>query len=258
LRDRALLSGAENRLIDRLGYAFLIAAPFLLTDFRAVWAHPPARLGALGLLIALAALQASDGGARRAYFGLLALRLVAGALFGLAIAVMAGQTDAVALVRFAAVACAFALTLAMAGEALQQAFATRAPGVFSALAAADVTTREAFVAALEAHPAFSGLAALGPSELVDYDPQMLAGALEEGEVIGARALRGLAAPIRERLEALLAARQATHALVLSKAPLRLMTLAAPGVAVDPALDEALPVLGRLAARLPEKGASGDI
>ncbi|HET9227662.1 MAG TPA: hypothetical protein VFR31_13400, partial [Thermoanaerobaculia bacterium] len=86
-RDRTGLSPAENRFIEGIWLALLLAIPLVLTDFRGGLGWPPARLGALGVLIFAHALlrPASRSGGKLALLGEIASLAVRAAVLAVAL-----------------------------------------------------------------------------------------------------------------------------------------------------------------------------
>lgn len=250
------LTAEESRIVKRVGLAVLIAAPFLLTDFRSLFADPPVRVGPLGVLIGVSLLLAEGGGeARLRSFALLTSRLVAALLLGLAAGWMAPAPQAGDLLRHAAVAGAGVLAISLAIDAAREIFAARAEGLLAAVAVSPARTRSALVAALAAHPLFGDARRLRESDLNDFDPDIIRTALPETAVF-----RKIDAPWGrpatdggvERLVSLFATFEATHVIALQRAPLDLLAVSVPVVAADATTETALQLLGRILANAPEE------
>ena len=252
------LTAQESRIVKRVGLAVLIAAPFLLTDFRSLFADPPVRVGPLGVLIGVSLLLAEGGSeARLRSFALLSMRLAAALLLGLAAGWMTPGSQMGDLLRHAAVAGAGVLAIGLTVDAAREILAARAEGLLAAVAVSPARTRDALVATLTSHPLFGDARRCRESDLVDFDPHILRNLLPEAMV-----LRRNDAPWRrsdtdagvERLTSLFATFEATHVIVLERAPLDLLVVSVPVVAADATTETALQLLGRILANAPEETA----
>ncbi len=255
-RDRAGLLAWENRAIDRVAFGALIVIPFIVTDFRVLAPDMPVRLGALGALLAVTAMLivGSSAEAQRQGVWLTSLRMTGAAVLGGAAAALSPEVDAAQLMRFCAVAVAGVLTIGLLGDALRAVLEARQPGVLDSIGAAAAATRDELIAELTRQPIFESARRYREAELAAFDPPLLRGFLASRRVLRrADAPWGLAAsdPAVERMVALMAARHATHVIVLSPQPVDLIVLAVSVIAADPATETALALVRRLLVQAPE-------
>ena len=256
-RDRAGLSPAENRFVERLWVALLFAIPLAATDFRHALGWPPARLGALGALIFAYALV--RGGSRAERRGTLlreVLRLAArAAVLAAALAAVLGF-DAGRAWHLAAAACGFVL-LAALWQRLADVRAEVEQGSFLAWwGGADVSSLDRFVAALESCPvAESCLLVAGPA-LEGYDEPALAARLRAAPVASLTALqespRADAGDHRfaeEQLADLLARHGMEHACLVRARPLALLLVGHAPLGGSPATELEIALLQKSAAML---------
>ncbi|CCE00323.1 hypothetical protein [Bradyrhizobium sp. STM 3809] len=255
-RDRGSLLAWENRAIDRVAFGALIVIPFIITDFRVLAPDMPVRLGALGALLAVTAILIAGAGAEAQRQGvwLTLLRMSGAALLGAAAAALSADVDAAQLLRFCAVAMAGVLTIGLLGDALRAVLEAREPGVLDSIGASGAATRDELIAELTRQPIFESARRYREASLAAYDPPLLRDFLASRRVLRrADAPWGQAAtdPAVERMVALMAARHATHVIVLSHEPVDLIILAVSVIAADPATETALALVRRLLVQAPE-------
>ena len=255
-RDRGALLASENRGIGRLAVGALVLIPFVVTDFRVLLPDFPVRLGALGALLVVTAVLIAGGGTetRRQATLMTLLRLSSSALLGIAAACVSPDVDVAQIVRFSAIAIAGVLTIGLMTDTLRAYFESQVPGVLNAVAASPARTRDELMAELSRHPIFESARRFREPDLLAYDPRLLRDFLATRRVLRrAEVPWGSAAfdPAVERLSSLMAANNATHAIVLSHHPVDLILLAVPVISADPATETALALLRRLLALTPE-------
>jgi hypothetical protein len=255
-RDRDALLASENRGIGRLAVGALVLIPFVVTDFRVLLPDFPVRLGALGALLVVTAVLIAGGGTetRRQATLMTLLRLSSSALLGIAAACVSPDVDAAQIVRFSAIAIAGVLTIGLMTDTLRAFFESQVPGVLNAVAASPARTRDELIAELSFHPIFESARRFREPDLAAYDPQLLSDFLSTRRVLRRAEVPwgGVASdPAVERLSSLMAANNATHAIVLAHHPVDLILLAVPVISADPATETALALLRRLLALTPE-------
>lgn len=256
LRDRATLLPLENRAIDRVTIGAVLVIPFIVTDFRALTPDMPVRLGALGALLVVTAILIAGSSAetQRQGIWLTLLRVVGAALLGAAAAWISPDVDAAQIVRSCAVVISGVLTIGLMIDGLRARLEARKPGVLDSIGASTAPTREDLVAELVRQPVFESARRYRERELAAYDPHLLRGLLADHRVLRrADAPWGLSPtdPAVERVTSLLAARDATHLIILSHDPVDLIVLAVPVISADPATETALALVRRLLVLTPE-------
>ncbi len=262
-RDRAGLSPAENRFIERIQVALLLAIPLVVTDFRAALGWPPARLGALGVLIFCAVLVRS--GSRREGRGSL-MREITGlagraAVLAVALAAVLGAGRE-RVWHLAAASCGFVL-LAALWQRLADARAEARQGSFLAWwAAADVSSLGRLLEALESCPVAESCRLVAGDGLAGYDAPALADRLAARPVMSLpalqAALRGAAdehRPADEQLVDLLAQHGMEHACLVHSRPLSLLLLGHAPLGGSPATDLEIALVQKSAALLATREAA---
>lgn len=255
-RDRTSLLAWENRAIDRVAFGALVVIPFIITDFRVLAPDMPVRLGALGALLAVTAIliAGASAEAQRQGVWLTLLRVTGAAVLGAAAAALSPDADAAQLTRLCAVAIAGVLTIGLMGDALRAVLEARQPGVLDSISVSTGATRDELIAELTRQPIFESARRCRAAELANYDPPLLRDFLAPRRVLRrADAPWGLAPtdPAVERMTALMAARHATHVIVLSHDPVDIIVLAVSVIAADPATETALALVRRLLVQAPD-------
>ncbi|MFP5286277.1 MAG: hypothetical protein ACLGI9_11110 [Thermoanaerobaculia bacterium] len=262
-RDRAGLSPAENRFIEGIWLALLLAIPLVLTDFRGALGWPPARLGALGALIFAHALlrQAGRRSLLREIAGLAGRALVLAVALG---AVLGAGDDRVW--HLAAASCGFVL-LAALWQRLADVRAEVRQGSFLAWwAGADMGSLGRFLEALGECPVAGSHLLVSGEALAGYDERALADRLRESPVASLPALQaalrtapgaetGERRAAEEQLLDLLVERGMEHACLVRARPLAILLLGHAPLGGSPATDLEIALLQKGAALLAEREAA---
>jgi hypothetical protein len=153
------------------------------------------------------------------------------------------------IVRLSAIAVAGALFGAVTLEALRLLASGGEVSLLSRLARADYSTLEALLKCVGTHPLLQNAPLLEGERLVDFDTPELRALIERRPVLRA-AERPWDMPSDslacEQATALLATYQASHLLLLSLVPLRILALGLPAFATDPGTESELAVVQRVA------------
>lgn len=248
-RDRASLSRQENTSIDALMLAGAALAPLSLTDFVRV---APVGMGGIGA--ALLALQATRdfsaaGGTVRVLTVLAVLIACAGA-FAAALAWALGMTDPTQVARLEVVSLAFVIALVAILAALsRRGGVNEERALRQALASANVSDLPTFLEHVVAQPLLSGLTIAEGAALAEYDAAALGDTLALRPIWTRAALRAEppAAIGGEQLADLMARREASHAALISRAPLRVALLTLPQIGPADSAEIDLALFRKLAA-----------
>ncbi|HEY8615480.1 hypothetical protein [Phenylobacterium sp.] len=235
-RDRRSLAAAENATLDAISGALLAVALLAATDFGDL---APVGLSGLGAL----ALAYAAAGARPA-----GMAAVLGVALLLAAGLAAGAPDLPRLAICLSALGALAVLLRLQAGGRED----RRQTLLRTLASASDAGLAAFVADAARHPALADLALLEGDALGEYDAEALRRAFARFPVVAAARLPDLDADAREQLLDLMTRHAATHAALVSAAPLRLALIATGATRAGD--DEAeLLVFQRLAARAARSG-----
>ncbi|HEX3675683.1 MAG TPA: hypothetical protein VHU87_15535 [Rhizomicrobium sp.] len=251
-RDRKSLSRQENA-----GVAALIASGALLTLLSVTDFLPRSPVGLSGIGAAavgfvLGANPSTARETRRVLVSVLIMGLVAvtGAVLFAAPFGLHGLDEHV---RMEAILLALLLATNAVLGVFQREGAGAAQGFAQALAAADRTSLDAFLGSLSGEPLLAGLNLAEGKSLAEYDTIALSNAMAARAVWTRMLLSGGHADIAERagdeLADLMARTEATHAVVLSRMPLRIALLTLPGAGTADGIEVNLALFGALAASL---------
>jgi len=242
-RDRASLSRQENAAIGALIASGVLLTLLCVTDFLPVAQVGLSGVGAAMVACVLSANPTSSREARRALADVLLICALAAA-GGLVLAGMLAISGVAGEVRLGAIVLAALLAVSAILDARRKTDRS-ARGFSLALAGADTSSLDAFLGSLADQPLLDGLRLAQGGLLADYDQGALASAMARRAIWTPAALRDSPTPIgtraRDELSDLMARTDATHALLISAAPLRiaLLTLPAAGPTDEAAADLAL-------------------
>lgn len=246
LRDRQSLTAAENRTIGRLSIAWLFLAPLIVTDFRSILPDIPVRLGAVGALLVFYVGLGSGSvqSSMAARFANLGVFLVIAAIVAFELVMTGPSQGTDQLIRVSAVSFCGLMLAALFSEA-QGARAERNRPVDPLMAA---TTPAAFLDCLRAHPRLGDArllegAALGHLRHPAFDTLLTAQpVLRRAAMPWGRSSQDDGV---ERALSLMSAHDATHLMLLTLEPLRLITCAVPAIAADARTDSEIQIAQRI-------------
>ncbi len=247
-RDKAGLSAAENRAVERIGLSLVLIVPFLITDYRLDSVPVPVRLGGIAMLflcwlgLSLSRATTSHRDALRAAFVLAAAAIMA----GLALAGLAGL-DGRGVVQAVAIVLASGLVAAIHAESQHLAGEARRDSLLRHLATGDIASSARFLGGLRAHPLAAGALLLRADDLADLDLGLLQKSFAHQPLWAAGQV--LAEPDtarREQLAFLFERFEATHVLLVAEHPFALLTLAMPHLMQAPGAQTELEVVSRVA------------
>lgn len=255
-RDRASLSNQENASIDGLMLAGAGMMLLSLTDF---FASPVGMSGVGAAIVAflVRANPTSRQGVRRALFELLVFAAAA-ALLAVGLGQALGIGTAAETIRLGVVALALLLaTTAVLGAMHENAGYDEARRLRRALAASDTSSLSAFLESLAGQPLLSGMRLAEGAMLSDYNAEALA------ETMAARpvwTLQVLADPTargamrgRDELADLMARNEASHAILVSRHPVRIALLTMPEISMIGESETDLALFHKLAAVAAQEG-----
>lgn len=229
-RDRASLSRQENAGVEALIVSCAALTLLSVTDFLPQAPIGLSGVGAAMVAYALSANPSTSHEARLAMGNLLVICALA-ALGGMPLARVLGVDDMTGTARLGAIVLAMLLAVGAVLDARRRT--SRLTGGFAlALADADTSSLDTFLGSLAAQPLLAGLRLAQGPLVADYDQTALGAAMTARAVWTPAALSDPLTPIaaraREELGDLMARTEATHALLISPAPLRIALLTLPG------------------------------
>jgi hypothetical protein len=248
LRDRKSLAPAENAAISALGLGLVVALPFVASDFLFAAGLSPVRAGGLALLIfvyAVVRLSATGEGGRAVLLDMALAAVGAGAAFATFAAVM-GMPDGATALAFMAVILGLVLLILIVQGLREREAALGRQALLVALAEAPARPLDAFIDRVLDSPALAAATLLEGPGLADYDGAALRESLAARPAASLAEARAMGGP-GEPLAALIEAHEGTHAVLVSDAPLRVLVVNMPGLAVGPDVALQLKLLHNLAA-----------
>ena len=253
-RDKAGLSGAENRTVERLGLSLVALIPLVAADYLMVALGVPVQLSPLAVL-ALCWLAVSLGRAEAGHGGI----LTSFATIGLAAVCAAGLVTVItgldrngAVLMLTSILATLTLT-SILNDARTLKSDEQSLSLLRHMAEFEGTDPVAFLRGLAAHPLVEGASVIGPAELADLDQAVLGRVFATHPVLrcAPKAVAGEAgdyiAHLRDRFAA-------THLLLVTQAPLQLVALSMPALSASPRAELELRAVQRMALLLSRKGA----
>ena len=245
-RSRHTLSDAENMTINRVIAAMVVLLPLIATDFRSLWPDIHVRLGALGVLIMVFVAFGPGSSSERGWERALALVMftaIAG-IFAYGYVATGQSTEPGQLFRAAVVGVAGLIFAALFSELLG-ARAERRKGADPLLQA---KTAKQFVTRLEQHDLIGDTRILNESDLASlHHPSFNALLAVEPVLRLAEAPWGRSETDDgvERARSLLSSNEATHAMLLSTAPMRMAVFSLPQAATNARVESELNAAQRI-------------
>lgn len=257
-RDRASLSRAENQAVDRVALSLLLILPLFVTDFRSPYLDMPVRLGGVAvlflcwLLISLGQRTVSHRDTLASFVILLSVALVG----AVAIGIENGLAPA-ALVRTATIVVCASLLGVIWKDSITLRGEQRRQSLIRHLAEDRIDDPLAFLRELQNHPLAEGALQLGEPELADFDLPALKALFRERPLLRATQVPGLPEADSEQLSWLLEKYEATHVMLLSLQPFRLVALNMPSVSATPGAETELKVVQRMAFLISQRSDAHD-
>jgi hypothetical protein len=249
-RDRSGLARAENAAISALFVGLVLALPLAATDFLAAAGVSPIRAGGLALLLfvfAVARVTAHGGGGVAVLIEL--FWTGAAAILALAVfAIVFGQPDTLAALQWLALTFALVLVFRIVQYLRDQRLARSRASLWRAFAEAPTDSLEAFLDRMLDAPELEQARLVEGPALADYDQEALVRLFAGAPVVSIADVKGASGGAMEQLGVLFDEREATHAILLSKAPLRLLLVNLPRMGSGPDVALQLQLFAKLAAQ----------
>ncbi len=247
-RDRASLSRAENDAISALFVGLIFALPLAATDFLAAAGVSQVRAGGLGLLVfifAVARVTAHGGGG----WGVLSELFWTIAAAGLAFAVFVfvfGEPDLLTGLRWFAIVLSLVLLFGVIQSVREQRLARKRVSFWRALAEAPTSDLDTFLDHVLDAPELERAHVLEGAALAGYDRDAMLRLFAGAPVISVAEAKGVRAGALEQLAVLFDEQEATHAILVTSEPLRLLFVNMPRVGAGPDVELQLRLLAKLA------------
>lgn len=247
-RDRASLSAGENDAISALFVGLIIAVPLGATDFLAGAGVSPIRAGGLGLLVfilAVARVTAHGGGGLSVVEEVFWAALAAALGFAVFAFVFGALSLLAALTWFALIA-ALVLVFRIVQYVRELREARSRSSFWRAFAEAPTSNLDAFLDRMLDAPELQRAHLLEGAALAGYDHAALVRGFDQGPVLNIAEARAWGAGALEQLNVLFDEHEATHVILVTREPLRLLFVNLPRVGTGPDVDLQLQLLAKLA------------
>ncbi|WP_299402680.1 hypothetical protein [uncultured Roseobacter sp.] len=255
-RDRQSLSVAENTTIDRLALSLVLIVPLAMTDFRTEFLDLPVRLSGIAILAVCwlgLTLRRSDATQSEVISATAAL-VVGLVVASLCIMELAGL-DARTTVQVMAIVMSVGLLALIFNQARLIRRADKVGRVLDVLADTRLDEHGAFLQALQTRALTSGALILDADGLNDFDAAFHDYLLHQ-TIVSSDNLDQLGNPqLAEQFDWFFRKFEASHAMLVSKVPLRIMALNVPTLAQSRQLEQELRIAQRLATLLAERSVS---
>ncbi|MEM7723205.1 MAG: hypothetical protein AAF376_12610 [Pseudomonadota bacterium] len=255
-RDRGSLSATENAMVDRLALSLLFILPFAVTDFRTEVFDAPVRMSGIAvLLLCWLAIGLRRGTASQS--GVIASLLAPALAIGvaaLAIALLTGL-EGRAMVQVVAIMVSAGLVSRVAIAARDIRSEERSGGLLRYVATAPMRDHAGFLAGLQHQAPTSGALILDAASLADFDTAFRA-QFDVTPVLRKTDIPKLSvANLAEQADWFFRKYDATHAVLVSRTPFRLMALNIPALTQSDEVEHELSVVQRMAVLLAEAEAA---
>lgn len=246
-RDRTSLSKAENQAVDRIALSLLLILPLLVTDFRSVYIDQLVRLGGVAilflcwLLISLGQRAVGHRDTVVSFVILLSVALPAALVIG-----VENSLEPAALVRAASVILSAALLGVIWKDSISLRMEQRRQSLIRHLAEDSIDDTMGFLEELQNHPLVDGALLLGEDELSDLDLPTVKALFATRPLLRIAETGGLPQEDAEQMSWLLEKYEATHVMLVSNRPFRLIALNMPSVSATPGAETELKVVQRMA------------
>ncbi|SDA96618.1 hypothetical protein [Sinorhizobium sp. NFACC03] len=257
-RDRASLSKAENQAVDRVALSLLLILPLLVTDFRSAYIDQPVRLGGVAilflcwLLISLGQRAVMHRDTVVSFAILLSVALLAALVIG-----FENELEPAALVRATSVILSAALLGVIWKDSLSLRTEQRRQSLIRHLAEDRIDDTLGFLKELQNHPLVDGALLLGEDELSDLDLPVIKALFATRPLMRTAETGSLSQSDAEQLAWLLEKYEATHVMLVSNRPFRLIALNMPSVTATPGAETELKVVQRMAMLISERNSLHD-
>jgi hypothetical protein len=243
-------------LVDRIALSLLIIIPVLATDFRLGIMDTPVRLGGIGILF-VCWLAVGLGRAQMSHHDTILSFLVitlAATLGGLAIAGTLGLSFS-GTIQVIALTLSATLTAAIYNDSVSLQTEERRDTLIRYIAEGNVATTDEFLRGLQTHVLVEGALILSEHELGDFDVEQVKNLFSEKPVRRLEDLdnSGLTEFSREQLAWFFEKYEATHILLASLAPLKIVALKMPKLSSSPSVEVELQVVQRMAMLVSRQG-----
>lgn len=246
-RDRQKLSTAENQNINSLAWSLLLILPLAITDFRTEWINSPVRVGGIAILF-LCWLVLSTDRMRSNQFSIMisfAMIILGVCLASFSINLITG-INAVQTLQASAIMLSTALLLQVYAQARSLKRKETHKSLIPYIVNFDKDDHEEFIHGLQNQQFFSDAVILGVNDLSDFDHHFFKFLLDKKFIKSGDISEQSNNKYDEQLSWLFEKYRATHAILISEQPLRILILDLPSFAETPETEKELKIVQRIA------------
>lgn len=245
-RDKASLSGAENRAVERLGLSLIALIPLVAADYLMLWLGLPVQLSPLAVLFLCwlaISLGRTEAGHRGSLVGFGSL-IVASACAAAVLTYGAGLDRAGAILTLAVILSTLTLSSILTDARTLTAEA-RSLSLLRHMAEFSGTDPVEFLRGLASHPLVEGASVIDAADLADLDLALL-DRLFAAQPVLRRATGQQGGEAGDHIAHLCDRFAATHLLLARISPLQLVALAMPALSASPRAELELRAVQRMA------------
>lgn len=252
-RDRQKLSTAENQNINSLAWSLLLILPLAITDFRTEWINSPVRSGGIAILF-LCWLALSADRMRTNPLSIMisfAIIFLGVCLATFSINLITGISAAQSL-QVAAIMLSTGLLLQVFAQARSLKRKETHKSLIPYIVNFDKDDHEQFIKGLQNQQLFSDALILDENDLSDFDHHFFEFFREKKFVISGYISEQSNNKYDEQLSWLFEKYKATHAILISEQPLKILVLDLPSFAEAPETEKELKIAQRVALLMSSK------
>lgn len=246
-RDRQKLSTAENQNINSLAWSLLLILPLAITDFRTEWINSPVRSGGIAILFLCWLALSAD----RMRTNQLSIMISFAMIFlGVCLATFSinliTEINTAQNLQVAAIMLSTGLLLQVFAQARSLKRKETHKSLIPYIVNFDKDDHEQFIHGLQNQQLFSDALILDENDLSDFNHHFFQFLLEKKFVKSSYISEQSNNKNGEQLSWLFEKYRATHAILISEQPLRILVLDLPSFAEAPETEKELKIVQRIA------------
>lgn len=253
-RDKASLSSAENRIIERIALSIPLIIPLVITDFRIAGFESPIRLSGVAILfmcwltISLERSHLKNIDMLRAFITLIAGAILAGVTISYLI-----ETNFTGYIQISVITLSATMVAVLYNDSISLRFDERRESLIKHIAEGDISSSSKFLRGLQDHPLVEGALILEESDLVDFDKKLLKTIFAQDALQRKTyTKKAVVSAEAEHLNWLFERFNATHIIHVSNNPISLVALSMPTLAASPGAESELRAVQRMAILISER------
>ena len=253
-RDKASLSSAENRIIERITLSIPLIIPLVITDFRIPDFESPIRLSGVAILfmcwltISLERSHLKNFDMLRAFLALLVGAICAGIAISYLI-----ETNLAGYFQICVITLSTTMVAVLYNDSISLRFDERRESLIKHIAEGDLSSSAKFLRGLQDHPLVEGAIILEESDLADFDKKLLKTIFSKDALQRKTDIKTSSTSTEaEHRHWLFERFNATHVIHVSNKPLSLVALSMPNLAASPGAETELRAVQRMAILISEQ------